>query len=159
MQRFAGIPTDRRTHPAKTPAGCSRERIEHGLDRGAEFQVRVPHGRTAEALRTERAAVAHRRNAGNEFHLACRTQRLGTGRAVHRVAFGEHARDDAMAGGRVRRELPQQIGHVTTDPQVMVRVDDRQVGQQRRLANLVEPRLVRAAAVVEAVGHYVWSPL
>ena len=69
------------------------------------------------------------------------------------MAFGEHRCDDAVPALQVGRELAQQVRGVAAYPQMMMRIDDRQVGFEDRLLDAFEPDLVLAAAIVEPVGH------
>ncbi len=55
-----------------------------------------------------------------------------------------------MAGIEVGEQFRQQIGPAAAIPQMMMRIDDRQVGfEDRLLLLLCQPRLVGLAAVTE----------
>ena len=96
------------------------------------------------------AAGAHRRDAVGELDLADRAHLRRPVGAIHRQPFQIHGRGDVVAaGGDVGQQVGQQVAPAFRPvDQVMVRIDDRQVGLEGRLAPLVEPlrpdRQVRA---------------
>jgi hypothetical protein len=58
----------------------------------------------------------------------------GTRRAEHRLAFEEHRRDDVVAATQVAQQLGQEIAPARLGvPEMMMRIDDRQVGLERLL--------------------------
>jgi hypothetical protein len=60
------------------------------------------------------------------------------------MAFEEHRGDDVMPGLEIGAQLIEQIAVVGALPQMMVRVDDRQIGVEHRLGRRGgEPCLVR----------------
>ena len=87
---------------------------------------------------------------GDELRLADRSHLGGAIGAIHRVALQKHGGHHVVAGAQVGEQLVQQVPMIRADPQVMVRVDDRQVRLEDRLGRgLGQPRLVgRADAAV-----------
>ena len=139
----ARVPRRRVAHAAESPAAGPDVRLQHRLDAVAQGEIGEAHDAGGDARRPVEAALAHRRHAGHELGLAHRPHLLGPARAVHRVAFDEHRGDDVVAGADVGEELVQQVAVVRAVPQVMMGVDDRQVGLEDRLGRLLgQPRLV-----------------
>ena len=63
--------------------------------------------------------------------------------AAHRVAgLDEHSRLDAVTAGDVGLELVEQIGVAAFDPQMMMGIDDRQVGLDHRLVMTLQPHRI-----------------
>ena len=87
------------------------------------------------------AALAHRRDAGDELRLAERAQFGRALGAVHLAAFEKDRGADIVAAVQVFEEIMEEIAVVWTVPQVMVRVDDRPVGLERGLLRRGEPVL------------------
>ena len=77
--------------------------------------------------------------AADELAFADRPHLLGTAGAIARAALDEHGRDDVVAGVDVGQELVEQIAAARVIPQMMVRVDDRQIGIENLLGELAEP--------------------
>src|SRR5207237_2062198 len=117
--------------------------FEDRRDLVAEREIGEAHDAGGDARLSVAAAVAHRRDAGHELRLPHRTQLLRTRRAVHRLALDEDRGDDVVAPADVVEELVEQVAMPTALPEMMVRVDDGQVGLEDRLRRTRgEPRLV-----------------
>ena len=73
------------------------------------------------------------------------TGRMASGprRAVHGVAFQEHGGDDVVAGAKVGEQLVEQVAMAASLPQVMMGVDDGQVGIENVLAAAPAPARLR----------------
>ena len=116
------------------------------------------------AVRSVEAACALRRDSADELDLAHDLHRLAAGRIVERAAFHEHGADDPVAAARVGQELVEcvvggeanrfekrmkRFGERAEQraqiPQVVVRVDDRQVGFDDRFGRGHAVSLVRMA--------------
>jgi len=70
------------------------------------------------------------------------------GGAIHRATFLEDGGDDVVAGVEVGEQFRQQIGPAAAVPQMMMRIDDRQLRFEDRLLLLFcQPRIVGLAAV------------
>ena len=91
------------------------------------------------ARRAVFARGAHRRDAGDELGLAERFQLLRAVGAVHLAAFHEAGRDDVVAAAEIGQQILEQVAVARPVPQMMVRIDDRQIGFEDLLAALVEP--------------------
>ena len=78
-------------------------------------------------------------NGAHEFGFANRPQMLGAGFVVTGPALHEYRLDHPMTGLGIRPEVTQQIVSASAAPQMMVRIHDRAVGIDDRLADLVEP--------------------
>ena len=82
---------------------------------------------------------AHRRDAIDEFGLAKRFVLLRAIGAIHLAALLEAGRDDVVAAADIPEQVREQIAVVRSVPQMMMRIDDRQIGLENFLAALVEP--------------------
>ncbi len=63
-----------------------------------------------------------------KLDLADRLHLLRSAGTVHRAAFVEDGRDDVVAGVDVGQELIEQVAIAEEVPDMMMRIDDRQVG-------------------------------
>jgi hypothetical protein len=139
----ARVPRRRMAHAAEAPAAGADVRLQHGLDPLAEREVGEAHDAGGDPRRSVLAAIAHGRHAGDELGLAHRPHLHGAVGAIHRVALEEHGGDHVVAGAEVGQQLVEQVAMIRPDPQMMVRVDDRQVRLEDRLGRrLGQPRLV-----------------
>ena len=82
---------------------------------------------------------AHRRHAVGELGLADAAQLGRAVLAVHRMAVDEHGADDVVAGLGVGQQVVEHVVVAGALPEMMVRIDDRQLGLERRLAHLGDP--------------------
>jgi hypothetical protein len=73
------------------------------------------------------AACAHRGDAGDELGLADWAQLDRPVGAIHRAAFLKDGGDDVVAGVEVGEQFRQQIGPAAAVPQMMMRINDRQL--------------------------------
>ena len=141
---LARVPRRGVAHAAESPAAGAELRLQHGLDLVAECEIGEADDARGDARRPVETAVAHRRDAGDELGLAHRPHLEGAGRAVHRAAFHEHGGDHVVTRAEIGQELVQQVPMIPPIPQVMVGVDDRQLGVENRLGRLLrQPRLDR----------------
>ncbi len=129
----AGVIAGRMAHAAKAAAAGPQLRQQHRLDPVAERQIGIADDAGGDPGLAVIARRAHRRDAGDEVGLADRAHLGRAIRPVHRAAFLEHGRDNVMAGVEVGEQFVEQIGVVAALPQMMVRIDDRQVGIEDRL--------------------------
>jgi len=130
-------------HPPEAAAAGLQVRLQHRLDAVAQREIGEAHDAGGDARRPVLPARAHRGLAGHELGLAHRPHLLGPRRAVHRVAFEEDGGDQVVAGRGVREEVGQEVAVPAAIPEVMVRVDERQVGLEDGLGRLGgQPRLV-----------------
>jgi hypothetical protein len=139
----ARVPRARVAHAAEAPAAGPDVRLQHWSHAVAEREVGEAHDARGDARRPVGAARAHRRHAGDELGLAHGPHLLGSRRAIHRMALHEDGGDDVVAGADVVEELVQEVAVVGPLPQVVMRVDDGQVGLEDRLRRLLrEPGFV-----------------
>ena len=136
-RRGAGRADVRRRRRSRLPAIRAR----------ARRRVRSPPPTIAlrDAAGTVAARRAHRGDAGDELDLAQRGHLARAVLAVHRAAFQEDRRDDVVPAADVGEQFRQQVTaalrHV---PEMVVRIDDRQLRLQRCLGRpLRQPRLQR----------------
>src|SRR5882757_3144572 len=138
-----GIPGSAMPHAAKATAAGSDLGLEHGGYAIAEREIGKAHDAGAYPCRTVLSAVAHGSDAGTEFDFAYRPHLDRPGGAVHRMAFVEHGCDYLVSRPEIGQQVGQQIAIAPHVPQVMVRVDDGEVGLEDRLRRrLGQPRLV-----------------
>ncbi len=145
-------------HPAKAAAAGADVHFEHRLDPLAQGQVGKADDAGGDPGLAVAAAGAHRREPGDEFGLADRAQFGRAVGAVHRAAFEKHGRFDVVTGIDVGEQLFEQIAMAGTFgrpiPEMMVRVDDRQIGVEDRLRRLRgEPSLVRPLDAPPPLGR------
>ena len=158
-----GIPAGGIADAAEAPAAGGDLGFQHGGHAIAQGEVGKAHDAAADARRPVAAAVAHGGDAGHELDLAHRLHLLGPARAVHRAAFLEHRGHDVVPGVQVGQQLVEQIAEARHVPQMMVGVDDRQLGLEDRLGRrLGVPGVVgledaakarRLAGIARALEH------
>src|SRR5208282_2287685 len=85
------------------------------------------------------APIALLGNRPDELALADRTHFLGTAGPISRTALNEDGRDDVVLRVDVGQEFVEQIAAAWVIPEMMVRVDDRQIGLEDLLRQLAEP--------------------
>ena len=84
---------------------------------------------------------------------------LGPVRAVHRVALEKHGGHDVVAGAGIRQQLLQQIAVARPVPQMVMRIDDRQLGlrRERRAAARRVRRATPARPAPRAAAGHIWG--
>ena len=118
-------------------------RLEHGVDAGAQTQFGETDDAGADARRAIAAARAHGGDAVDEFGLAHRREVWIAVGAIHGAALDEYRAADGVTRTDVGQIVFEQIARAAI-PEMMVRIDDRQVGFEDVLAPLREPFLVDA---------------
>ena len=127
--------------------GDRGERVEHFARAASQCQISMADNPRAGPARPIQPARRLRRDTIDEFHLAHRLQRLAIGRVVKRAALHEDRADDVVPAGEVGVELIEGVvriidqrgdkgvmrfgkhrDHRAQIPQVVVRVDNRQIG-------------------------------
>ena len=116
-------------------------RRKHRLDAVAQRQIRVADDAGADLGLAVDAAGAHGGDAVDELGLADRAQLFGAVGAIHRAGLHEDGRDDVVAAVGVGQQLVEQIAPAGSIPEMVMRIDDRQVGLEDRLVAPVEPIL------------------
>ena len=115
--------------------------LQHRLDPAAQRQVGMADDAGAMPGLAVDAAGAHGGDAVDELGLADRLQLLRPCGAVHRAGLHIDRRDDVVAAVGVGQQLVEQVAPAGPVPQMVVRIDDRQVGLEDRLLAAVEPLL------------------
>ena len=115
---------------------------QHILDRGAEREVREANDAGAGLRLAVAPGRAHRGGAVDELDLADRRLRFRPARPVHRAAFDEDRRAHIVAAAGVLQQLVQQVAVEREVPEVMVRIDDRQVRLQDFLLRRRQPGVI-----------------
>ena len=132
---------------AKPSAGRSDLAFEHPID------IRQPQiGEADDAganLGLAAAPVALLGDRSDELAFADRAQFLGTAGAIARTALDEHARDDVVARAHIGQQFVEQIAAARVIPEMMVRVDDRQIGLDDLLLKLEACGAIRGWAAGE----------
>ena len=139
--RGIGIPCRDVADAAEAAAAGALVCGEHRLDAVAEGQVRMADDAGRDPDGAVGAARAHGRDAVDELGLADRLHLLGPACAMHRARLHVDGRQDVVAGVGVGEEIVEQIAPVGPIPQMVVRVDDRQLRLEDRLAPALEPVL------------------
>ena len=114
---------------------------KHRLDTASERQIRVADNAGAHLGLAVDAAGAHGGDAVDELGLAYGAQLFGAGCSNHGPGLHEHRRDDVVTGAGICQQLIEQIAPAGPVPQVVVRINDRQLGLEDRLLASVEPIL------------------
>jgi hypothetical protein len=86
-----------------------------------------------------------RSDALHKLRLADYAEFLRTVRAVHRSAFNEHRLPHVVAlhiGNKVCQKITRRVA-VTRVPEVVVRINDRKLGLERRFLRQSKPLLIR----------------
>ena len=84
------------------------------------------------------AARALGRDPGDELRLADGPQRIGAVAAIHRAALNEDSLAHIQVGS-VFKQLVEKVAGAGEVPEVVVRIDDRQVRLDRRFVRRREP--------------------
>ncbi len=123
-----GVPHRRKADAAKAPATSAQMRLEHGLDLAAQQQVGVADDAGGHPARPVRAAGAEGCRAVDELGLAHRAQRGRGVLVVHGVGLDRDGGANVVAGGQVAQHVLHEVAVAGVIPQVVVGVDDRQLG-------------------------------
>src|SRR5579872_1631789 len=138
-----GVPNRPAANAAKAIARGAQMRLENRVDFGAELKIGIADDAGADPRRSVEAAGAHRSDAIDELRFAKgRESRIAAG-AIHRVALHEDGRLDPVARLDIRSQFVEKISGAAI-PEMMVRIDDRQVGLDNLFAILLEPEFVGA---------------
>ena len=129
-----------KSDPAKPAAARHDHHLEHRLDPGAERQIGVADDAGADLGLAIGARCRHRRDAVGELDLADRAQLNGPAGAIHRQPFEIDRGRDVVAAAGIGQQIGQQVaaGILAID-QMMVRIDDRQIGVEDLLLASREP--------------------
>ena len=141
--RLAGVPGHAVADAAEAPAADGDLCLQHVAHARAEGEIGVADDRLGDAARAVIARRAHGGDAVDELDLADRRHLGGAVPAVHRLALEEDGGDDVVSAADIGQQLGQEVAAAMRRvPEVMVRIDDRQLRLQRRLGRpLRQPRL------------------
>ncbi len=145
-------------HAAKPAAAHPDMRLEHRLDPLAQGKIGITDDAGGNSGRPVPAAGAHRGETSHKLGLADRAHlRRPTG-AVHRAAFEKHRRLDPVPGIQIREQIIEQIAMTgalrRAIPEMMVGVDDRQIGLKDRFRRLLgEPSVIRPLDAAPELGR------
>ena len=156
--RVAAVPRHAVADAAQPAAAGGDLGFQHLAHAGADGQVGAADDRLGDAARAVIAGRAHRGDAVDELDLAQRRHLARAVLAIHRAAFEEHGRDDVVAAADVGQQFGQQVAAALRRvPEMVVRIDDRQVRLQRRLARPLRQPCLQVGVV--AIGQAGYSPL
>ncbi len=125
---------------SKPPATGNDLRLQYLFDRGAQCEIGIADDAGANPCAAIAAAGAHRRDTVGEFDFANRAHLCGPMGAVHRQPFEIDGRGDIVTAAGVGQEIRQQIAAgLRPIDQMMVRIDNRQLGIDDRLLPPCEP--------------------
>ncbi len=135
LDRVVLVPRDAVADAAE-PAAAGRDlRLQHLAHPPAQGQVGVADDALGDPARAVPARGAHRRDAVDELDLADRRHLGGAGLPIHRAAFEKDGGDDVVSALDVGQQFGQQIAPALRRvPEMMMRVDDRQIRLQCRFA-------------------------
>ena len=150
-----GVPGCGMPNTAKAAVTRCHKRLDHRLDRIACGQVGVTDDRSTRPVVAIEPARSLRRDAIDEFDLTHRLHRLIARGVIERAAFHEDRAHDVVTAMRIRKELIEGVIGCANDrleeivsgfwkgrkqwaqiPQVVVRIDDRQVGLDDRFGHV-----------------------
>ena len=135
---------------AQTPAGGGDLGFQQLAHARADGQVAAADDALGDAAGSVVARSTHRRDAVDELDLAQRGHLARAVLAVHRAAFKEDGRDDVVPAADIGQQFGQQIAAAMRRvPEMVVRIDDRQIRLQRRFGGaLRQPRLQRGIVAI-----------
>ena len=140
--------------PRNRPPPTASLGLQHLAHARAEHQVGVADDRLGDAAWAVIAGRAHRRDAVDEFDLAHRRHLARAVLAIHRLAFEEHRGDDVVAAADVVQQFGQEVAAAMRRiPEMMVRIDDRQIRLQRRLARTLRQPCPQVGVAAVRTGH------
>ncbi len=140
---LARVPGNAIADAAKTPARDGDLCLKHVAHARAEGKIGVADDGFGDAARAVIARSAHGGDAVDELDLAYRRHLRRAVPAVHRLALEEDRRHDVMSAADVGQELGQEVAATMRRvPEVVMRIDDRQLRLQRCLGRTFrQPRL------------------
>src|SRR3954454_222662 len=101
--------------------------LEHTLGARAQPQIDISDDAGDELRRSVFARRAHCCDAVDEFGLAERFELFRSAAAIYLAGVLVHGRDDLVAAAEIREQLRDHVAVPRLVPEMMVRVDDRQL--------------------------------
>jgi hypothetical protein len=138
---FVRVPGRDMANAAKAVAAGANMGRQYRFDPVAQAQIRVADNSGADFGLTVDPTCAHSRDAIDELGLAYGPHFHGPGLTVHGAGLHEHGCEDIVSTADIEEQIIEQITPTWSIPQVMVRIDDRQIGLENRLFAPVEPSL------------------
>ena len=144
--------------PRKRPPADGDLRLQNVAHARAKGEIGVADDRFGDPARAVSARRAHGGDAVDELDLAdgCRLGRAVL--AVHRLALEEDRRHDVVSAADIGQEIGQQVAAAMWRvPEVMMRIDDRQLRLQGRLRRTFRQPCLQVSVV--AIGQaWVFAP-
>ncbi len=138
--RFVAIPCHAVTDTAQAPAGGSDLGLQQLAHARTDTEVAAANDALRDATGSEIARGTHRRDAVDELDLAQGRHLRRAALAVHRAAFEEDGRYDVVPTADIGQQFGEQVvAALWRVPEMVVRIDDRQVRFQRRFGVLRQP--------------------
>ena len=126
---------------AQTVAAGTDVRLQDRLDPAAQSQIGVADDPGADPRLAVDSARTHGGDAVSELGFADRPHLDRAAPTVHRPGLHEHRRDDVVTAAGVGQELIEEVTPARPVPQMVVRINDRQVGVEDGLEAPIKPRL------------------
>jgi hypothetical protein len=126
---------------AVTASSCKGD--QDRLDTTPEPQIRVPNNTSAGPGLAAISAGANCSDAIDEFDLADRPHFDRTRIPLHGERLDKHGGDNVVACTCIGQQVVEHIAPTGPDPEMVMRVDDRQIGLKDRFLPPVKPILAR----------------
>jgi len=126
---------------AEAIAAGAQMGFEHGLDATAKREVGVADDAGAMARFAVAAAGAHGRDTIHEFGFAYVSQFHRPARPEHGARLHKHGGNDIVAAAGVGHQLVEQVAPIRPIPEMMVGIDDGQIGLEDGLVAAGKPNL------------------
>src|SRR5215831_1127776 len=156
-----GVPGRTIADPAQTSFGNSDMLLDHVFGAGADFQIHIADNASAAACWPVLAGGAHPGDICSEFGFTERAQFLRAFGAIHRATFLEQRRANVMTADDVTKKILQEIAIAWPVPQMMMRIDDWQVGVDDVFVMFIEPvlpdRCLDRGSGGPAASAYAWD--
>ncbi len=141
LQRRVVAPGRAVADAAQAAVGDRDVPLEDSLGARAEPQIDKADDAGDATRRPVFARGAHRRDAADELGLAERFELLGPVGAVHLAGLLVAGGADVVTAADIGQQLREQIAIARAVPEMMVRIDNRQIGLDDLFVALVEPVL------------------
>src|SRR5262245_60033020 len=155
LRSVTGIPGHAMADAPKPAVARRDQPLEHGLRAIAQHQIgmsddsRDMTGLTITAARAHRSDAIYKLDLPDRFHVA---RSVG---AVHGSRFDKHGLHDVVAAARVLRQFVHQVAPAFVVPYVMVRIENRQLGLERRLLAQLRPGVEIGKLAISVAAKYV----
>jgi hypothetical protein len=137
---------------AEAIAAGAQMGFEHGLDATAKREVGVADDAGAMARFAVAAAGAHGRDTIHEFGFAYVSQFHRPARPEHGARLHKHGGNDIVAAAGVGHQLVEQVAPIRPIPEMMVGIDDGQIGLEDGLVAAGKPIWAHRQIIVPGPG-------